>query len=1186
MQNHIQRLAAGIIDYDLPVAALSIEALDLELVEGEIYSGSFSIESSNGISVNGRVISSNSRIHIRTASFTGEKAEIFYEISAEALREGDCFSGDIYVLCQHAEFRLPVNVRISRQYFETGTGIINNINSFLELAKESYDEALGIFMSDNFTNLFHEDDIRYQMYYEALTLGGPVCGEVFDEFLCACGIMPHLKLELMSEGNIHQHVREDIRERFLLQKTGAGTFRIEITTDSDFIELERSTYSQEDFIGNQCEIFYFVRNELLHAGINLGRIFVNTDDNIYEYHVTACKGEYRDIESRVPIAADREMRQLKCELARLYIDYRMNRNVTGTWASESILRLDKLLYLDANNIWYKLFKALILLINEQRTDAKWLIDESRRGIEEENASIRAFWLYVSALERGEQAYLGKCLEEVRSIYHENSEDNAVLWAMLFMDEEFERNKSRKLNAIKNNILGGKASVFIYFEGYYIISQDSYLMGELGPFEIRLIKWAIRHDGMTHGIAAQFARLSSSVKFFSEDIFRMLCYVCEKYPEKDIVTALCSYLIRCCKRGNEYERWYKLGLDMDIRLAGMYENYLYSVSEINNTTIPKELILYFQYSSQISDDLRAALMALVILNKSHEENIYISFLPHIDSFAIDQLSQHNISSDLKIIYEDFFDRNGITSITAEDFCEIVFTRNIIIDDDTLEGRLIIRQSQLQDEQSVVLTGGRAIARIYSPDFVVIYEDGGGRRRALDIDFTTEPLFIDYKYRGTLLDYAPSNINILLHYFANKQTYPIYDEPAFERIYNVLASDIVRDSYKKTLVPELLRESFDYSEEFFAKFYKTLDLSILSPQEIGRVIEECVRQSMMDTAFELIKVYGYINVIPSKLVVLCDNIIGQRGFDICDEQLCELCYYTFSENLYTESTLLYLAQFYDGATVNLESIWQAAVGFNIKAFELEERILKQALITDAALKGCDDIFASYVSAGGSYMLRHAYYSYKAIGSIIKGQTAADSVFDRIKEEYLSGDELMEICQLALLKWIIDKPEHDMDDMKIEENLLGYFINSGRAFSFFENADRVFKGKYLIQDRMYMEFIGRPEDQPYIHYKFSDSQGEYETMPMRHMMCGIFVTEIILFCGESVQFYVTLGEGLDEEVLTNGTKKRNDVCLEGGNSRFEMLNNMYISSILSNRTAADKYLKEYIELDALTTDGFKIV
>ncbi|MCR5784268.1 MAG: DUF5717 family protein [Eubacterium sp.] len=1183
MQNQIQKLAAGIIDYEMPVASLSIEALEVELIEGEIFSGSFSIESSNGIPVKGTVLSSNARIHIKTASFTGEKAEIFYEISAEDLNEGDYVSGEIYIICTHKEFILNVSAVVSRYYPQSSIGKIKTLERFFELSDKSYDEAKKIFISDEFVNLFHENDIRAKMYYEGLLGNSMPSGEIFDEFLYACDVKDRCRVFPKSSETVYQHVSQDFRERFLLKKDGIGTFAVRVYSDTDFIDIEKEIITQDDFVGNQCEVFYFIRSEMLHGGKNLGRIYIVTDTEEFIYKITASKGTF---ESEKTLSPTRERRQLETELAKLYIDYRMNEITGVSWANQSVERLDKLGYLYPKNLWYKMMKTLVFIIDERTDDAEWLLSEIRRGIEEAEPSKRAFYLYLSTLLNAEPEYLANCLKDVRNIYRENAEDCRILWALLFMDDEFERSKSRKLNAIKENILSGNPSTFIYFEAYYIISQDSYLLNELGVFEINLVKWAIRHNGLTHGIAAQFARLSSALKHFSKDIFDMLSAIAEKYPEKDIISALIVYMIKCGKVGHEYEEKYKTGIDLGLKIAGMYENYIASVKLIDNTTITKELLLYFEYNTNLDEHIKESLIRLVIENKKTEETIYINYLPVIDTFAIEQIKQHKINNDLKIIYEDFIERNGISAIIAGDFCEVIFARNIILENGRSDGKVIILQEQLKDSYVSALKDGRCTGVIYSPEFVVIYEDEKGKRFAVKDEVLTEPLFADYKYRNTLLELAPTNINILLHYFANKLSYPIYEDTGFERLYYLLISDKVRSEYKKSLVPELFKQSFNYSEEFFEKFYSTLDLSILSPGEKGRIIEECIRQGMPETAYELVKIYGYTNVVPSKAVIMCDSMIDVYKMTDEDSYLTEFCFYAFSENLYTESTLMYLAKFYRGSTKNLQKIWKAARGFDIEVFDLEERILTQMLTTGEYISLADEIFVSYSGRGGSYMLKHAYYSHVAFEYILKEIELSDEVYKRLKEEFFADDELMDICLIAILKKAVEKADKDSDDLKIQEKLLEYFLDRNMYFAFYEKAENIFKCKYRIQDRMYMQFIGRPDEKPYIHYRFDKIQDEYETLPMRHMLYGIFVTDVAVFSGETVQYYITLGEDNDEEVMTSGFIERNEVYGEAGISRFERINNMCVSCVISNRNAAEKYLREYVETDSFTNRHFKLM
>lgn len=66
----------------------------------------------------------------------------------------------------------------------------------------------------------------------------------------------------------------------------------------------------------------------------------------------------------------------------LYLEYRLKRIVTGVWANQSGVILDHLSVLCENEKIYGLMKAQTLIINRQRQEASWILDDFKRTCED------------------------------------------------------------------------------------------------------------------------------------------------------------------------------------------------------------------------------------------------------------------------------------------------------------------------------------------------------------------------------------------------------------------------------------------------------------------------------------------------------------------------------------------------------------------------------------------------------------------------------------------------------------------------------------------------------------------------------------------------------------------------------------------------------------------------------------
>ena len=85
--------------------------------------------------------------------------------------------------------------------------------------------------------------------------------------------------------------------------------------------------------------------------------------------------------------------------------------------------------------------------------------------------------------------------------------------------------------------------FLFLEAYDLISHDPYLLTKLGRFEVRILRWAIRHQVLTKELAAQIFEVVEMNQGFHPVHFELMqaAYGTEEKPE--YVGQICSYLIR-------------------------------------------------------------------------------------------------------------------------------------------------------------------------------------------------------------------------------------------------------------------------------------------------------------------------------------------------------------------------------------------------------------------------------------------------------------------------------------------------------------------------------------------------------------------------------------------------------------------------------------------------------------------
>lgn len=146
---------------------------------------------------------------------------------------------------------------------------------------------------------------------------------------------------------------------------------------------------------------------------------------------------------------------------------------------------------------YGLMKAQTLIINRQRQEASWILDDFKRTCEDHESPEWGYYLYLCTLMEREPSYVDRLTTEVEQIFKLHPDNSMLFWVLLFLKEEYYQKPAERLEAIRDWMRYDNSPYF-YLEAYYLIWQDPYLLARLGSFEVRILYWTARWGIMITG----------------------------------------------------------------------------------------------------------------------------------------------------------------------------------------------------------------------------------------------------------------------------------------------------------------------------------------------------------------------------------------------------------------------------------------------------------------------------------------------------------------------------------------------------------------------------------------------------------------------------------------------------------------------------------------------------------------
>lgn len=1181
MRARIGQIAAGRFNGTKPILAFSEETIDLSVIEGRSEAGSFVIESTNQIKICGIVYSTNPRMECLNPHFEGEKVRIRYQFNSKGLTEGDTCEGKFVIVCNQIEYSLSFCARITRLYAEASTGAVKSLDDFTRLAASNWDEAYHLFYNRNFLNTIPYDNVYERLTYEGFACARP-SGQNMEEFLIGVNKKQPVSISVDKSEEIFMASKEPQSGCFTITKDNWGYTEIRLRTDCEFIKLSKPVLTLDDFIGKTYLYEYIIDASAMHAGRNFGRIYI---DGVYQSFTIDITAGVRDDDGSISdIAVTKDIKECMVGIMELYTSFRLKRIVTGVWANETISILNHLHALMPDEHMYELMKAQAFIINRQRQEAKWILDDFKHSNPDKKAPIWGYYLYLMTLLEREPSYVDNMTHEVELIFYENPDSVLLFWVLLFLRDQYFDDSAGKLKDIKYWVLRGCSSPYLYIEAYYLISQDPYLIKELSVFELRILSWAVKEKALTKELAGAIFEAVDLAGGFDNRVYELLTAAYEICPEAEYVGIICSYLIKGHKNDTCFHKWFELGIENKLRLTGLYESYLLTMDDRQISPVPKIIQMYFSFDNKLPYRKLAVLYNNIIAAKETEPEVYHKYRKAMGRFAMDQAQLRHIDDNLAVLYEDMLELGFINEELSAAFSDIIYTHKLIVFDKRIV-RAIIYQNEMKEPQIVPVTDQCAYFELFSNDYVILFEDSRGYRYVKSISYRLQRLMDAEKYLDRCISLSPDRPQYIVSHFKHVRDYSDFTKDDLKLFKPVFYSESFSDSYKAVMGYRILKycQLHDY-EDYVRPFLQSINFDTLQKDARKYLIDMLVSNRLYEKAYDMAMEYGIDMLAAASKVVLCENALKVQHVD--DDFMVQLAISAFKTGKYSDLVLKYLCENYTGPTDELINLWHAADKFSISSMKLDERILEQGIYTQIEPEKISDIFMEYYKRAGNEKLILAYISLVAHGYLHSGGCKADFIFDIIEKRFIGNRTLNDACQLALLKHFAVKTDITQAELEIEDTLLKYYIYNNMYFDFFARLDYRLLEKYFIYDKAFLQYESTPGTHVVLHYSRDEDGEEFNSEDMVEMYDGIYVKTFVIFFGELIRYYITEEHDNSIEVKESNRLTCNNIPGDNDHSRYNLINEMIISDTLSDETTLKSNIDEYKRLDAATKQLFKLI
>lgn len=1186
MRQVIEEIRNGNFNFDKGSLDFSCPRIELSLLADTVEEGSFSIYGPEGQVTEGYVVSSDLRMECMTQGFSGSQDEILYRFDARGMEEGEEVKGAFHVISNQGEYYLPFSVVIVPKIITSSLGNIKNLFHFTNLAKSNWEEAVKLFYSEEFKAVFGGNDKQYYAAYKGLS---GVYGNEHnvEEFLLE--IHKKKPVEYIPE-EMQIKIEDPLemtRYTLVINRNGWGYTHLQIKTEGEFLRVEEDTVTDSSFLGNIYRLYYYVDHEKLHGGNNYGAILLEQEHNTIRIPVTIVQ----HTTARRILGLHKEKMRLTVSLMEYYQAFRMKKISTKTWMAETHKLLNRMSELDDRDIALKLFRGQILLTEERYNEAKWLIEKQEEQVlamQEECPQLWCYYLYLTTLYSKDDSYVDDVAAVVEETYSRNRGNWRIAWLLLYLSDEYVKSPSRKWLLLEELFRYHCNSPVIYIEAWHILCMNPAMLMKLGSFELQILWYAVKNDLMRDEIVLQIVYLAQKQKNYSDNLFRILkgCY--ERRPQNDILHAICTLLIKGNCQGEEYFPWYRAGVEQNLRITRLYEYYMMSISLSYDGPLPKMILMYFAYQSDLRYDITAYLYAYVYRHREEMPDIYVNYCAAMERFVLEQIQHGRINKDLAYLYRNLVSLPMIDEESAGQLVSLLFMREIRVSSDRIAEVILVYPYGVGQKVYPVIAG-KTMVPVYDSDCKILLGDGKGNRYTVSVEYQTEAMIDPAKLAHMIAPFVRDHLGYAVYAcYEYQNSFAVQEENA-DLFVRLAESDRIEENVKREI--RMMLVDFYYEKDRM----RELDdyLLVLKPEDMQKrdcrkIIRYMVARGLYEEAYDWVRNIGPYHVDAKVLMKLCSRLLDMEEREE-DPVMTGVLFHILRKGKYDENILKYLVKYYSGSIKDMRDIWKTAESFGVDTYSLCERMLVQMLYTGSHVGEKGEIFRSYSKNGGSEELMAAFLSKCCYDYAVGEQITEPYIFESVMELCRRQVPLHLVCKIAFLQYYAENKQEQTEKCR---QVCICFLEDLLAENVVLPVYKEYQG-YLPQmeeylDKTMVEYRAKPGSKAVIHYvvQSEDSEeNEYRKEEMKDMFAGISVKEFILFFGERLQFYITEETDGKEQLTKSGTINKSDIGQESLESRFSMLNDIMIGKNLQDYDTVNHLLQEYYKRDFMVDKIFRL-
>ena len=1097
MIRQIEEMAKGNIEMERPSVELSAESLVFDVPFGGSYEGDFVISTSGGSVLEADILCFNHNVTELKNTVSSGNVKISFVYRAKSLKVGDTDTGSFFIVTNGGEYQINFSARVVGEKIMASTGEITSLADFTRLYEISPKEAEAVYKNNTFTKLL--TNTKNRLYYRKI--------RSVEEFLIASNYKKRVLFTV--DRNVirfSELLGDEYTESILIRKKGFGKIGIKASTDAAFVQLDKELIREDDFIGGEYRLSFAIDRERLYKGENTGRIVL--ENNFQKEVITVNVSVVSEITlTREDPAGDKAF---NLRLSVMYEEYLAGIMMPGAWA---IKTKELIKSYNTGSIRHELYKAYALLVNKQMQDFRTVVDSLKTRTESFDMRDTMLFGCILYLVETDESKRETMFAQISDIYAKNSDDSFIRYCMLLPDAPGIDEKIR-LSMILKWIKAGENSPFFLAVACRILNQFPFYLTDLKPEMLKILSWGVRKKVIGKDLCAQLVSVYGVSAGYSKIVDRIITGCYQLFPSKDTLGAVCQYRIKGDLRREADHVLYRSAIEQDIKLGGLYEYYVASLSKTEREEIPRQVAIYFRYNNSLTARQKAALYVNILATKDKDHETYDNYKDQIHDFVLREMKEGLIDDNLSVLYNATLEDFEMDKEFFDALSRTLYMNRLVCSNPSAKYVFVISDS-LSEIFTYPIEGGIAFIPVYPGEYVTVLGDRDGKVFVDNDACELERLFNPARYVRSALNSGSLKLPYALHHMLGKSSFQGLNDQENEILKLLLESPHINPEYKEKLTPAVIKNSATgYSDD---ELLSMMDMKKLDESVRSRYASNLVYNRFYDRAYEYVEYFGPQALKLEELEeIILYKVNGVREYD---EKLSRLMIYAVSNGSKRYAIFKYLCVYMEGTVDQLYAVWREADKNGIDVTIMTEKILYMMIFTGEMKHFAGKLFSRYLKGKHNAIIEKAYTFYFAYRYFVKRMSVDPDVFMELERFYMDGEDLPEYAKLALIRYFSETGVSGNTEKRILDDLLYYFTDRKLYFDFYKDLPDEFLVRYHLYDRYIVTCITDSETVE-LMYRLDDSG--VRKMIVKRTMYGYHTAVIIAAGTKELMYYFRDNEG----------------------------------------------------------------